>query len=224
MAPDKTEKGKDGAGAEQLPWLTRLLLCCELKGWIGADTSHGTPLKREGSLSPSQPPWGDSAEELAGVCPGKFLSGWSVQTVALFWGAALLSPGVQSLPAVSAELCQRAGAEFSFFFLFPFGVTLARGFNSSPKAVLLDPTDGCGVRAMCPFLALIQKPARAGGGEKSNTEPVPPQNPDPLPASWPAQKAPAAMPVSSSFKAGSSRRWGGLGAAAGLGHGGHAAF
>lgn len=38
MAPDKTEKGKDRAGAEQLPLLTPLLLCCELKGWIGAET------------------------------------------------------------------------------------------------------------------------------------------------------------------------------------------
>lgn len=42
------------------------------------------------------------------------------------------------------------GAELSFFFLFPFGVTLVMGFSSSPKAALLDPMDGCGVRPMHP--------------------------------------------------------------------------
>lgn len=51
-----------------------------------------------------------------------------------------------------------------------------------------------------------------------------PPNPDPPTVSWPAQKAPVAMPAPSSFKAGSSRCWGGLGATAGLGRGVHAAF
>lgn len=99
ITPDKTEKGKDGVGAEQLPSPTGSLLCWELKGRSGAETAALVlPRSARARRPPPGPRGGTLRRHRLGSVPANSPRGGSAKTVAAFWGTAPLSLGMQNLP------------------------------------------------------------------------------------------------------------------------------